>query len=212
MRVGLSRSLILLAGAFFLVSCSGNQELVKTTERQRQVIMSLTSEVDRLSHELEMTRSAKSSLEKTQSQLERKLKKQMDKGDVDIEMKSEGLVVTLFNQILFDSGKTKVKEEAYRTLNTISDAILSLDENQVIRVEGHTDNVPIKHSGFKSNWELSTTRATEVLHVILEKGVGADKLVAVGYGENRPVASNETAEGRARNRRVEIIFAPKIGI
>jgi chemotaxis protein MotB len=80
-----------------------------------------------------------------------------------------------------------------------------------IGIEGHTDNIPIKHSNWKSNWELSTARALSVLHY-LEKnqGISPERLSAIGYGEYRPVASNETNEGRKQNRRVEIVILPNV--
>ena len=77
-------------------------------------------------------------------------------------------------------------------------------------MEGHTDNEPIKYSGWKSNWELSTARATSVLHYLVDdKGVNPKLVKAVGYGEFRPVAANDTPEGRQLNRRVEIVIQPK---
>ncbi|PIQ87934.1 MAG: hypothetical protein COV73_01520 [Candidatus Omnitrophica bacterium CG11_big_fil_rev_8_21_14_0_20_43_6] len=78
-------------------------------------------------------------------------------------------------------------------------------------MEGHTDNVPISKSGWKSNWELSTARALSVLHYLAgEQGVSPERLSAIGYGEYRPLASNETADGRKQNRRVEIVILPNI--
>ena len=79
-----------------------------------------------------------------------------------------------------------------------------------VGIEGHTDNRPIKKSGWKSNWELSTARALSVLHYLSEKSVAEPRLAAIGYGEYKPVASNDTKEGRQKNRRVEIVILPKI--
>ena len=80
-----------------------------------------------------------------------------------------------------------------------------------IGIEGYTDDVPIKHSGWKSNWELSTARSLSVLHFLVnEKGISPERLSAIGFGEYRPVASNDTKEGRKLNRRVEIVIQPKI--
>ena len=80
-----------------------------------------------------------------------------------------------------------------------------------IGIEGHTDNEPIEYSGWKSNWELSTARALSVLHYLADQeGIAPQRLSAVGYGEYKPVASNDTKEGRRLNRRVEIVILPKI--
>jgi len=79
-----------------------------------------------------------------------------------------------------------------------------------VGIEGHTDNVPITYSGWKSNWELSTARATSVLHYLIDDGrLRPESLSAIGYGEYRPVTSNETEEGRQLNRRVEVVILPK---
>ncbi|MBN1913294.1 MAG: OmpA family protein [Candidatus Omnitrophica bacterium] len=80
-----------------------------------------------------------------------------------------------------------------------------------IGIEGHTDNVPIKHSGWKSNWELSTARSLSVLHYLADnKGISPERLSSIGYGEYHPVATNATSEGRKMNRRVEIIIMPQL--
>jgi len=80
-----------------------------------------------------------------------------------------------------------------------------------VGIEGHTDNQPIQYSGWKSNWELSAARALSVLHYLAdEKGVAPVRLSAIGYGENQPVASNDTKEGRKENRRVEVVILPKM--
>jgi chemotaxis protein MotB len=79
-----------------------------------------------------------------------------------------------------------------------------------VGIEGHTDNDPIKKSGWKSNWELSTARALSVLHYLSEQSVNEPRLSAIGYGEYRPVASNDIKDGRQKNRRVEIVILPKI--
>ena len=80
-----------------------------------------------------------------------------------------------------------------------------------ITIEGHTDNQPIKYSGWKSNWELSTARATSVLHYLIDKeSVVPERLSATGYGEYRPVVTNDTKEDRQKNRRVEVIILPEV--
>ncbi|MFH1782408.1 MAG: OmpA family protein, partial [Candidatus Omnitrophota bacterium] len=79
-----------------------------------------------------------------------------------------------------------------------------------IGIEGHTDNEPIKYSGWKSNWELSTARATSVLHYIVdERGIAPERVSATGHGEFKPVSSNDTEDGKRQNRRVEIVVLPK---
>jgi len=80
------------------------------------------------------------------------------------------------------------------------------DDTHAIRVEGHTDNVPIRNANFPSNWELSAVRASSVVRLFIDGGIGQERLTAVGHGANRPVAGNDTPEGRQRNRRVQIMI------
>ena len=142
--------------------------------------------------------------------LERKLKSEIRTRDVKVELAERGLVITFIDKILFDSGKADIKEEGFRVLGKVIDIVKKNAGDRNIGIEGHTDNVPITYSGWKSNWELSTARATSVLHYLVDKGgIDPTQLLATGYGEHKPVASNNTEEGRRRNRRVEIILLPR---
>jgi chemotaxis protein MotB len=115
-----------------------------------------------------------------------------------------GLVISLGEGGFFDSGSDQLKPEGRELLNALAVQLLAA-ENQ-IRIEGHTDNVPIQTLKFPSNWELSTARAICIVsHLVRQFGFTPEKLSAAGYGEFRPVAVNETVEGRARNRRVDIV-------
>lgn len=116
-----------------------------------------------------------------------------------------GLIVSLDNAIIFDSGSASIKPENENTLLKIANTIRGL--NNYIRIEGHTDNVPISTSTYPSNWELSSARASSVVKLFIEKSnIDPKKLVAVGYGEFRPIADNSTEEGRSQNRRIDIII------
>ena len=142
--------------------------------------------------------------------LEEKLAREIADKQILLEKTSRGLVITMANDILFDSGKAKLKSSAHAALNKIASVLNETVPDRDIGVEGHTDNVPIKYSGWKSNWELATARATTVLHYLVEScDVAPQRLSAIGYGEYRPIDTNDNKEGRARNRRVEIIILPK---
>jgi chemotaxis protein MotB len=152
-----------------------------------------------------------SELEMAKRSLEKSLSKEIQDKQVTLEMAEKGLVVTFLSEILFDSGKAKIKKEAMPSLDKVVDVVKNVVPGLNIGIEGHTDNQPIKRSGWKSNWELSTARATSVIHYFInEKGIAPQRLAAIGYGEFRPVASNDTPEGRRKNRRVEIVILPKI--
>ncbi len=117
-----------------------------------------------------------------------------------------GLVVrVLTDNLLFVSGSATLQSGADQLLDEVAQ-LLNLDPSHPITVEGHTDNQPIATAQFPSNWELSTTRATNVVRFLISRGVLASRLGAVGYADLHPIASNATAAGRAKNRRVEIVL------
>jgi chemotaxis protein MotB len=126
------------------------------------------------------------------------------KGMVRLHIDSRGLVISLGETGVFDSGSDQLKQEGRALIDTLATSLVTLG-NQ-IRIEGHTDNVPIHNAKFPSNWELSTSRATVVIsYLIMKFGLRAEALSAAGYAEYRPVASNDSEDGKARNRRVDII-------
>lgn len=143
--------------------------------------------------------------------LEERLAQEIKDKQVSLKMGDKGLIITFLADILFDSGKAKIRREAMPILNKVA-AVLAEDVPQLnVGIEGHTDNVPIRASGWKSNWELSTARALSVLHYLVDdKDISPERVSAIGYGEFRPVASNDTKEGRQLNRRVEIVIFPQI--
>ena len=116
-----------------------------------------------------------------------------------------GIVIRIMDRAFFDAGRAELKDTAKKALMKIA-PIIKASDNQ-IRIEGHTDNVPISTSEFKSNWELSVRRATEVVRHLIEKyELPPERISASGYAEYRPVASNDTEQDRALNRRIEIIL------
>jgi len=149
-------------------------------------------------------------LERAKLELEDRLKNEIDDKEVKVDMMDKGLVITFVAEVLFDSGKDELKPESLAKLEKVSDVLNTTVRDFLVGVEGHTDNVPIKYSGWKSNWELSTARALSVLHFLVDtQGLEAQRLSATGYGEYHPVASNEAKEDRQKNRRVEIVILPK---
>jgi len=143
--------------------------------------------------------------------LEDRLSQEIKDKQVTLKMMEKGLVITLLADVLFDSGKANLRSEAYPILDKVSRVLRENVPHLNVGIEGHTDNEPIKYSGWKSNWELSTGRALSVLHYIVdEKKISPKRVSAIGYGEYRPVTSNDTREGRQLNRRVEIVILPRV--
>lgn len=129
----------------------------------------------------------------------------ISKGIVRVYLEPRGLIISLGEKGIFDSGSDQIKPEGKAVLDELATSLVSV--GNYIRVEGHTDNVPICNPRFPSNWELSTARATVVVcHLIQTYSLSPAMLSAAGYAENRPIASNDTEEGKARNRRVDLII------
>lgn len=149
-------------------------------------------------------------LSRSRSMFEQKLGQEINDKQIKLQMMEKGLVITVVGDLLFDSGKAKIRSEAYPLLDKVSTILKDNMARFNVGIEGHTDNVPIQRSGWKSNWELSTSRALNVLHYLVKDGISPERLSTIGYGEYRPVASNETKDGRKQNRRVEIVILPNI--
>lgn len=149
-------------------------------------------------------------LVEAQRRLAESLKKELGDAQAKLAMTERGLVLTFLDEIFFDSGKATVKSEAFPVLEKVGTVLRETVPDSPVAVEGHSDNEPIKVSGWKSNWELSSARALAVVHHFVEKeNVSPERIRAVGFGEFQPVASNDTPEGRRQNRRVEVVILPK---
>lgn len=165
--------------------------------------------------QLQTVANKKDELEKkteTYEDLVHSLKGEIDAGKVKISQMKDRLTVNLIDKILFDSGKAVVNQEGVGTLKKVADVLKGVEDKR-IQVEGYTDNVPVGpalQAKFPTNWELSTRRATAVVHELAQAGVAEAKMSATGYGMNRPVASNESEDGRKQNRRIEIVLVPEL--
>ncbi len=189
----LGRILIMLLIIPFICGCA-----VKFQKRLPQDV----EKIQELNKELE-------EMNRTMALLRQQLRKEIARGDVTVKQQDRGIVVTFVAEVLFDSGKAKIKERGLQSLDKVASVLKNVDND--ISIEGHTDNVPIKYSGWKSNWELSTARALSVLHYLVNKeGLNPQRVSATGCGEYRPIATNKTAKGKQKNRRVEIIIKPHL--
>ena len=128
--------------------------------------------------------------------------------EVSLGYDARGLVTRMLDQVLFDSGKAELRWSANGMLDKVAQVLKSASD-QPVGVEGYTDNEPIKHSGWADNKALSVARANAVVEYLTRQGIEPARLTAIGYGEERPIASNGTAAGRQKNRRVEIVIMPK---
>lgn len=201
------------------------QELANTTKLKDEEIATLRQQMDFLNREVErlkikageISSEKEKELANIKSKYETLVKemqkeKEIEQGDIKITQAVDRLSVNLVEKILFDSGKAEIKPEGLKILKRVGD-ILKGVSNKQIRIAGHTDNVPIgvkiRHK-YPTNWELSTTRATNVVRYLQDTvGVDPKMLSAAGFSKYRPVALNKTEEGKAQNRRIEIVLLPK---
>ena len=175
--------------------------------RQEQSQLAATLDRERLAKEEEIAR-----LTRTQEALSKSLQDEISKGNITIQQVRDRLTINMVDRVLFDSGQAQVKQAGMKVLKQVGDVLNQISDKQ-IRIEGHTDNVPISsklQDRFKTNWELSTARATTVVRYLIDQG-GIDRqyLSAVGYADTHPLASNDSEEGRSSNRRIEIVLYPK---
>ncbi len=198
------------------------EEKQRLTQTEQELLAKLQQEQDRLKSEeaekarLEKERAAKEEeirrLTRAQEELSKSLQDEIAKGNITIQRVRDRLTINMVDKVLFDSGRADIKPAGLKVLKQVGDIVGNVPNKQ-IRIEGHTDNVPIGariKDRFASNWELSTARATSVVRYLIDAG-GIDRQVisAAGYADTRPVADNETDEGKASNRRIEIVLYPK---
>ena len=168
---------------------------------------------DALAKSVEAKSSELAELKGTYNQLQEKMKEEIAHGDIQLTQSGGKLRVGLVDKILFDSGEASISKRGESVLARVGGVLASIEDRQ-IQVSGHTDTTPIsdKLKGqFPTNWELSAARATNVVRFLSEKAsVPAKRLVASGYGEFDPIASNKNPHGRARNRRIEILLTPSL--
>jgi len=178
-----------------------NEELVKKVQFQQEQI-----------GQIEKNREEKvQEVSKTYTQMIEKMKSEIEDGQVTITELQGRLTVNMVDAILFDSGRADIKPEGRKVLQKVAEVIGQV-EDKAIRVEGHTDNVKVGGAlarAFPSNWELSAARAINVARYLQRLGVDPALLSAAAYGEHRPVSENDTAEGRTKNRRIEIVLVPR---
>lgn len=145
------------------------------------------------------------SLTEPYKRLNEKLKRELDSGAIRLRLEGRGMIITLAEKAFFPSGDDQIYPQAYPTIERVAEVIRELPNS--VRLEGHTDAVPIHTARFNNNWELSTARSIAVLQLFETKyGLDSSRFAVAGYAQNLPVAGNDTEEGRARNRRVEIVI------
>lgn len=189
------------------------ESLSKSLKDREDKLSELLGDVDaktRRIHELEASLAAKDS---ALAQLKNKITdalKGFTSEELTVEEKNGKIYVSMSEKLLFKSGSFAVDSKGEDALAKIAEVLKKQTDVDII-VEGHTDNVPYRGTGqLVDNWDLSVKRATSVVRILFDKGLGTENLTAAGRGETQPVADNETSEGKAKNRRTDIILSPQL--
>jgi len=198
--------IILLLGAM-LMGCAS-----RGTVRAREAeIASLKQQLEEAQNQCKVLEKELDDAEGRANQLQGELDQLSDELQIEMEKNDKYTMLRVPEQLLFNFSQVSLSSGGQSVLNDIAEILGNYTEFD-IRVEGHTDNRKIKpefYEKFRSNWELSTARATEVVrYLVNKKDIGPERMIAVGYGEYRPIASNDDTEGRRQNRRVEFYIAP----
>jgi chemotaxis protein MotB len=176
--------------------------------KAQELLAAQAALIDELAKSKKRLEAAKAELEKRSSeyeQLARSLKDDIEAGRIELSELKGKMTVKMKDKILFSSGSATIGKEGLEALRRVAEALRNV-QGKVIRVEGHTDNVPATGSAFASNWELSAARALAVVRYMQDQGVDPTKLAGAGYGEYQPIGANDTPEARSLNRRIEIVL------
>jgi len=183
----------------------GLQEQVQGLQSQQA---DLRRQVDALEQQKTQLLTASKQNQSQYDALVRSLTEEVKKGELQVRQYKDMLTVDVAEQLFFDSGRADLKDTGKAVLKKVGEALKGY-EDKVIRLVGHTDNVPIKTKVFPSNWELSVARATTVVRYLQEVGIPPERMIASGRAEYQPVAENDTPDGRKKNRRIEITLIDK---
>ncbi|MFZ0490966.1 MAG: OmpA family protein, partial [Salegentibacter sp.] len=198
-----------------------NRELLAELEEKEGALTKEQARLDKLQRDLESRSRRIDDLERVIAAKDAKmnaLKNAISKAltnfegkGLTVEQRNGKVYVSMENKLLFDSGSWAVNSEGRKAVRQLGE-VLAENPDIAVLIEGHTDNVPYSGSGqLKDNWDLSTKRATAIVQILRENNnIDPKNLTAAGRGEYAPVATNDTAEGRAKNRRIEVILTPKL--
>ncbi|AJA46225.1 motility protein B [Clostridium pasteurianum DSM 525 = ATCC 6013] len=188
----------------FKIAFSGGHTIVGSGDSMDARKNKQTTKQDNVNEKVNEVQDEANELQKVKQTIDNYIKQNNMTGNVSTEIEERGLIVSVKDTLFFDSGKADVKPEFQKKIIEIGNILNSIDN--YIRIEGHTDNVPISNYRYMDNLDLSTARANAVLRILQNQAhVNAKRLTSMGYGEQRPVSDNNTEAGRAKNRRVDIV-------
>jgi len=179
----------------------------------------LEAEIGRLKDAMHTLTGERDALAKAEARAQKRLdtfrnmlaafQKMIDSGKIKIRISRNKMIVEMASAILFPSGSAVLSDEGKEALTEVAEILVTIPDRE-FQVAGHTDNIPIKRGRFRSNWDLSSARAVSVVQHLIGAGMDSRNLSAAGYAETQPVAGNDDEEGRAQNRRIEIVLQPSL--
>lgn len=215
------RVLVVLVTALGFVSCVSKTKLeerdqqIKLLEEQAMVSAKdrgqLKSSLEDMKKALEEMRAREAEQKKRLQEfqdLTARFKKLIDAGTLSVRMIDGKMVVSLGSDVLFTSGSAKLSGQGVQTIKDVTAQLAAIGKSY--QVEGHTDDVPIATAQFPSNWELASARALNVVKTMVDSGMPTERVSAASFGKFHPVADNKTKEGKAANRRIEIVIVPDL--
>lgn len=186
------------------------RKLGKASANKKSMSNSIQHMKDALKKESERKREVEKRLGEFRKLISR-FKSLTDAGELSIQIKDGRMVVVLPSDVLFKSGASKLSSKGTETIEKVAKLLLSIPDKQ-FQVEGHTDNVPIRSAKYPSNWELASARSLTVLRIMKKAGIPANRISAASFGATKPVAPNDSKEGKSQNRRIDIVVIPDLSL
>ncbi len=198
----------MLLGLFIILYAISNVDVAKYQKMMNAMGNIFGNQGEVISISLPETAVIVTPIDQLKQELSNLIKANNNMGSVSIEDNERGFTIRILDDILFTSGKSELNNEAKNVLGLVSTLIKELPND--IRIEGHTDNVKIVSAKYPSNWHLSIDRAMNTAYYLIQsENINPDRVSVVGYSEYQQIAENNTAEGRAKNRRVDIVVINK---
>ncbi len=186
------------------------QDLGKASRNKEAMSNSIQHMKDALQRESDRKKEVEKRLAEFKKLISR-FKQLTDAGQLSIQIKDGRMVVVLPSDVLFKSGSARLSAKGTETIWQVANVLKTIPDKQY-QIEGHTDNVPIRSKKYPSNWELASARALNVVGIMIEAGVGKDRISAASFGDTKPVATNDTKDGKALNRRIDVVIVPDLSL
>lgn len=184
------------------------KDLGKASQNKQSMANSIAHMKDALQKESERKKEVEKRLAEFRKLISR-FKSLTDAGELSIQIKDGRMVVVLPSDVLFKSGSASLSAKGTETIEKVAKVLVTIPDKQ-FQIEGHTDNVPIRSKRYPSNWELASARALTVLRIMNEAGMPENRISAASFGDTKPVAANDTKEGKALNRRIDVVVIPDL--